>query len=78
MIFKLQSRASIQEIQFCGERLISLDNKNNINIFSLELKKRVATYSPPGKVIALLSDPCLDYCLTGLQNGESCEWIDGS
>ncbi|KAK5942344.1 Lethal(2) giant larvae sro7 [Knufia obscura] len=70
VIFNLQRRASIQEIQFCGERLVVLDNKNDITIFSLDSRKRVATYSPPGHVAALLTDPSLDYCLTGLQNGD--------
>ena len=69
MTFNLQGRASIRDIQFCGEKLIVLDNKNNITIFSLETNKRIATYSPPGQVTALLTDPSLDYCLTGLQNG---------
>lgn len=68
--FNLQGRASIREIQFCGEKLIVLDNKNHVSIFSLETRKRIATYSPPGQVTALLTDPSLDYCLTGLQNGE--------
>lgn len=59
----------MKEIQFCGDKLIVLDDKNDVNIFSLELRKRVATYSPPGQVTALLTDPSLDYCLTGLQSG---------
>lgn len=68
--FDLQRRASVQEIQFCGEKLIVLDNKNEVNIFSLITRKRVAAYSPPGHVTALLTDPSLDYCFTGLQSGK--------
>lgn len=67
--FSLQRRASVQVIHFCGEKLIVLDNKNDITILSLDTRKRIATYSPPGLVAALLTDPSLDYCLTGLQNG---------
>jgi hypothetical protein len=29
----------------------------------------IASYAPPGHVTALVSDPSLDYCLIGLQNG---------
>lgn len=69
--FPLQRRASVREIQFCGERLIVLDDKNDITIFSLDTKKRIATYAPPGQATCLVTDPSLDYCLTGLQNGGS-------
>lgn len=71
VVFNLQGKASIREIQFCADKLVVLDNRNNVTIFSLDTKKRVATYAPPGHVAALLTDPTLDYCLTGLQNGES-------
>ena len=62
-------KASIATLQFCAEKLLSLDSKNDIAIFSLEAKKLVASYSPPSKVTALLTDPTLDYALIGLQNG---------
>ncbi|MCJ1414541.1 hypothetical protein MMC32_000868 [Xylographa parallela] len=63
-------KASIATLQFCAEKLLSLDSKNDIAIFSLEAKKLVASYSPPSKVTALLTDPTLDYALIGLQNGD--------
>ncbi|KAK5075524.1 Lethal(2) giant larvae sro7 [Lithohypha guttulata] len=68
--FNLQKRASVQEIQFCGDKLVVLDSKNDVTIFNLGSRKRIATYAPPGRVTALLTDPSLDYCLTGLQNGD--------
>jgi syntaxin-binding protein 5 len=46
-----------------------LDSKNDISVFGLETGKLIASYAPPGHVMALVSDPCLDYCLIGLQNG---------
>ena len=61
--------ASIKELQFCADKLIVMDSKNDISIFSLETKHMIANYAPPGHVVAMLSDPSLDYCLTGLQNG---------
>lgn len=62
-------RASIRVLQFCADKLISLDSKNDIAIFSLEAKQLLSCYAPPGHVTALLTDPSLDYALIGLQNG---------
>lgn len=69
VVFTLQRRASVKEIQFCGERLVVWDGRNDITIFCLETKRKIATYSPPGQATCLVTDPCLDYCLTGLQTG---------
>lgn len=46
-----------------------LDSKNDISVFSLDSKHMLANYAPPGHVTAILTDPNLDYCLSGLQNG---------
>ncbi|KIX06893.1 uncharacterized protein Z518_04869 [Rhinocladiella mackenziei CBS 650.93] len=63
-------RSSIGTIQFCADKLVVLDSKNDISIFSLEAKHMLANYAPPGHVITILTDPSLDYCLCGLQNGD--------
>lgn len=70
MTFNLPRRASVREIQFCADKLVVLDNKNDISIFSLETKRLLANYAPPGHVACMLTDPSLDYCFTGLQSGE--------
>jgi syntaxin-binding protein 5 len=31
--------------------------------------RQVVSYTPPGHVTALLTDPCLDYAFIGMQNG---------
>lgn len=62
-------QSSIKALQFCADKLISVDSKNDITIFSLESKKILASYSPPGRVSVLITDPTLDYALIGLQNG---------
>lgn len=67
--FNLPRRASVKEIQFCGDKLLVLDNKNDITVFSLDSRKQVAHYTPPGHVTAMVTDPTLDYCFTGIQNG---------
>lgn len=59
----------MKELQFCASRLICLDNKNDVTIFDLENKKLLANYAPPGQVYSFVTDPSVDYCLTGLADG---------
>jgi len=61
--------ASIKALQFCADKLIVMDSKNDVSVFSLEKNHLIASYAPPGHVVALVSDPSLDYCLSGLANG---------
>src|SRR5271163_4527472 len=67
--FNPPRKSSVRQLQFCANRLLSLDSKNDVSVFSLETGKLIASYAPPGHVMALVSDPSLDYCLIGLQNG---------
>ncbi|KAK4612258.1 Lethal(2) giant larvae SRO77 [Fulvia fulva] len=62
--------ASIKELQFCAEKLVALDSKHDVILYSIELKRIITTYSPPGAITALCTDPMLDYALFGLQSGE--------
>jgi hypothetical protein len=66
---QLPRKASVRILQFCADKLIAVDSKNDIVIYSLETARIAATYTPPGQVTALLTDPALDYALIGLQNG---------
>ncbi|CZT42500.1 related to SRO77-polarized exocytosis by regulating SNARE function [Rhynchosporium secalis] len=68
--FTLPRRASVKTLQFCSDRLISLDSKNEIIIWDLVHQNKVAAYAPPGIVTSLVTDPMLDWALIGLQNGE--------
>lgn len=61
--------ASIKILQFCADKLVSVDSKNDISIYGLETGRRIASHAPPGLITALLTDPALDYALIGLQNG---------
>lgn len=69
MTLSTPRRASIRQLQFSADKLISWDSKNDICVFSLEARKLVASYAPPGHVTAVLTDPSLDYCFIGMQNG---------
>ncbi|SLM36526.1 WD40/YVTN repeat-like-containing domain [Lasallia pustulata] len=68
--FTTTRKASIKSLQFCADKLISVDSKNDISVFSLETKRMNASYAPPGLITALATDPALDYALVGLQNGD--------
>jgi syntaxin-binding protein 5 len=69
MTFSTPRRASIREIQFNADKLVTLDSKNDVCVFSLETGRLLASYAPPGHVATVLTDPSLDYCFIGLQNG---------
>ncbi|KAI9847271.1 MAG: hypothetical protein M1837_002857 [Sclerophora amabilis] len=66
----LPRKASVKILQFCADKLICVDSRNDLVIYSLETKRLLASYSPPGYVNALLTDPSLDWALLGLQNGD--------
>ena len=62
-------KSSIRTLQFCADKLIALDSKNDMCIFSLETGRMISSYAAPGHVTAIISDPSLDYCFIGLQSG---------
>ncbi|KAI8939332.1 hypothetical protein NX059_003123 [Plenodomus lindquistii] len=70
VVFPLPHPASVKILQFCAEKLLCVDSRNDLSVFSLESKKLVNAHSPPAKITALHSDPTLDYALLGTQNGE--------
>ncbi|KAF2864196.1 putative snare-dependent exocytosis protein [Piedraia hortae CBS 480.64] len=61
---------SVQTLQFCADKLICLDDKHDIAVFSLERKDVVAAFTPPGIVTTVCSDPTLDYALLGTRVGD--------
>ncbi|KAF2278310.1 uncharacterized protein EI97DRAFT_373006 [Westerdykella ornata] len=70
VILELPHRASVKILQFCAEKLLCVDSRNDLSVFSLETKRLLNAHSPPGKISALHTDPTLDYALLGTQNGE--------
>ncbi|GAD99096.1 SNARE-dependent exocytosis protein (Sro7), putative [Paecilomyces variotii No. 5] len=70
VVFNFPRKASARFIQFCADKLISVDSKSDICIFSLPKKKLLVSYAPPSLVSSLLTDPSLDYAFIGLQNGD--------
>ncbi|KAK0871250.1 Lethal(2) giant larvae sro7 [Friedmanniomyces endolithicus] len=66
----LRSGASAVTLLFVAEKLVCLTSKHEISVYSLELRKLLASHSLPGVVTAMCTDPMLDYALLGLQTGE--------
>lgn len=68
--FRLQGDgASVSHIQFCNDRVVVLDSRNDLSILSLPEKRWTGSYSPPGNATAIATDHSLDYVIVGLQNG---------
>ncbi|OJJ39242.1 hypothetical protein ASPWEDRAFT_36989 [Aspergillus wentii DTO 134E9] len=70
VVFTLPRKASAKFLQFSADKLISVDSKNEICVYSLESKQMLVSYAPPSHVTALLTDPSLDYAFIGLQSGD--------
>lgn len=62
--------ASIQTLQFCAEKLVCLDSKHDVSVYSIELKRLISSHSPPGAANVLCTDPMLDYAMLGMQSGD--------
>lgn len=69
VVFEFPRKASARFLQFCADKLVSIDSKNEISIYSIETRRMQISYAPPGQVTALLTDPSLDYAFIGMSNG---------
>lgn len=70
VVFILNSDIPITNLRFVkGIYLVAVDARSTIMVFSIYSKKMLSTFSPPGKVTAIETDPSLDWLLLGLQNG---------
>ncbi|KAF6219197.1 hypothetical protein HO133_005022 [Letharia lupina] len=67
---KLPRKASVKTLQFCADKLVCVDTKNDLSVFALDTTRILASYAPPGLITAIATDSTLDYALIGLQNGE--------
>ncbi|KAI0545443.1 lethal giant larvae like, C-terminal-domain-containing protein [Xylaria curta] len=61
---------SFADVQFCANRLISLDTRNEVTIWDLDAGTKLTSFQAPGIVARMLTDPMLDWCFLGLQTGE--------
>ncbi|KAF2399853.1 snare-dependent exocytosis protein [Trichodelitschia bisporula] len=70
VVLSLQRKTSIQALQFCADKLICLDARHDLSVFSLETKRLLFSHTPPGTALTLCTDPTLDYALLGMQTGD--------
>ncbi|KAI9685453.1 MAG: hypothetical protein M1822_004584 [Bathelium mastoideum] len=68
--FRLPGKGSVKFLRFCSDRIVCLDSKNNLSIYSLETKKLINEYSPPAAVTTVETDSSLDYALIGTASGD--------
>ncbi|KAI2602662.1 lethal giant larvae like, C-terminal-domain-containing protein [Hypoxylon sp. NC1633] len=61
---------SFADVQFCANRLVSLDTKNEVTVWDLDTGKKVTGFRAPGIVSCMVTDPMLDWCFLGVQSGE--------
>ena len=69
VVLKLPRKATVKSLHFCADKLVSVDSKNELVVYSLETRQMWATFSAPGAVTVVLTDPCLDWAFVGLQSG---------
>ncbi|KAK7747785.1 Lethal(2) giant larvae sro7 [Diatrype stigma] len=62
--------SSFANLQFCANRLVSLDTKNELIVWDLDTGKRITGFHAPGVVVTMVTDPTLDWCFLGIQNGD--------
>ena len=73
--FQLPRKASAKFLHFCADKLVCVDSKNEISIYSLVSRRLVTSYAPPGQATTLATDPSLDYAFIGLSNGLSTAYM---
>ncbi|KAH7361837.1 SNI2 protein [Plectosphaerella cucumerina] len=69
-VLETQRRTSFKTLRFAANKLVSLDNKNELSIWDLDAGIRVAGQVITGNVTSLITDPLLDWVFVGLASGE--------
>jgi syntaxin-binding protein 5 len=70
VVLPLPHGAAVKILQFCADKLLCVDSRNDLSVFSLAAKTLVNAHSPPAKITALHCDPTIDYALLGTQHGD--------
>ncbi|KAK6537985.1 hypothetical protein TWF694_010877 [Orbilia ellipsospora] len=68
--YELPSKGAAKHLKMYDNRLVVVDTKYELHHFDLITHARINSWSPPGAVSAVLSDPASDFIFIGLQNGE--------
>ena len=68
--FEPSKPSSIRAVQFCANRLISLNHRGELTIWDLDTAKRVAGGPCGSGVVSLVTDPMLDWAILGQTTGD--------
>ncbi|GEQ68193.1 hypothetical protein JCM33374_g1860 [Metschnikowia sp. JCM 33374] len=70
VVFELRTSGLISHLKFVkGIYLVCIESSGNVTILSLHTKQILATYSAPGSVTAVETDPSMDWLILGMTNG---------
>ncbi|BFZ59097.1 Lethal(2) giant larvae sro7 [Saitoella coloradoensis] len=72
--FHVSNSPAIRHVRLHGPRLVVVDAKNALTIFSLETCERTSVYSARGLVTYIHTDPSLDWLFIGLSDGTIDVW----
>ncbi|PHH63725.1 hypothetical protein CDD80_1187 [Ophiocordyceps camponoti-rufipedis] len=61
---------SFRILSFTGNRLVSVDAKNELSVWDLDAASRINGQVIAGQVVALETDPTLDWAFIGLHSGD--------
>ncbi|CAI4219612.1 unnamed protein product [Parascedosporium putredinis] len=61
---------SFRSLHFTGNKLVSLDSRNDLTIWDLDSAKRTGGGMVPGGAVCITTDPMLDWAMLALTSGE--------
>ncbi|PKS13028.1 hypothetical protein jhhlp_000369 [Lomentospora prolificans] len=61
---------SLRSLHFTGNKLVSLDSRNELTIWDLDSAKRIGGGMVPGGAVCITTDPMLDWAMLALTNAE--------
>ncbi|ERT02751.1 hypothetical protein HMPREF1624_01053 [Sporothrix schenckii ATCC 58251] len=69
-VIRPKGGASLRQIQFSANRLVSLDAKSEIAMWNLDTGNRIGGSVSAGAAVCMVTDPMLDWAFLGLTNGD--------
>jgi syntaxin-binding protein 5 len=71
LVLPLPARgAAVKTLQFCADKLVCLDSKHELSLYSMLSQELLSSHTIYGTVTALTTDPALDYAFIGIQTGD--------
>ncbi|CAK7201931.1 Lethal(2) giant larvae sro7 [Sporothrix eucalyptigena] len=69
-VIRPKGGASLRQIQFSANRLVSLDAKSELAMWNLDTGDRIGGSVSAGAAVCMVTDPMLDWAFLGLTNGD--------